>query len=59
MEVLRLSPQSQHMVEVITLFDGVRRGSGYPWHRAQRQTCLSPDQSCNGYWHGPARVGPD
>lgn len=50
--VARISPQSQHMTEVVALFDAVRKGqlSG-PEARAQLQP-LMPDQSCNGYWHG-------
>ncbi len=51
-EVLRLSPQSQHMVEVITLFDGVRRGTLPVAQARERLLKLLPDQSCNGYWHG-------
>lgn len=51
-EVLRLSPQSQHMVEVITLFDGVRRGTLPVAQARERLLTLLPDQSCNGYWHG-------
>ena len=50
--VARISHQSQHMTEVVALFDAVRKGqlSG-PEARAQLQP-LMPDQSCNGYWHG-------
>ena len=51
-DVLRLSPQSQHMVEVITLFDGVRRGTLSVAQARERLLTLLPDQSCNGYWHG-------
>lgn len=48
----RISPQSQHMPEIIALFDAVRRGQlGGPEARAQLQP-LMPEKGCNGYWHG-------
>ncbi len=55
--VARISPQSQHMTEVVALFDAVRKGqlSG-PEARAQLQP-LMPDQISNVTWHG--RHGPE
>ena len=51
-DVVRLSPQSEHMAEVVALFDAVRRGALAP-HAAQEQLLpLLPEQGCNGYWHG-------
>lgn len=53
-EVMRLSPQSQGMVEIIGLFDAVRRD---PTRAPQAQTelrALLPGSDCNGYWHGRA-----
>lgn len=53
-EVMRLSPQSQGMVEIIGLFDAVRRD---PARAPQAQTelrALLPGSDCNGYWHGRA-----
>lgn len=48
----RISPQSQHMPEIIALFDAVRRGQlGASEARAQLQP-LMPEKGCNGYWHG-------
>ena len=44
-DVLRLSPQSQGMTEVIAAFDAARRGL----------TAVEPpmpDAPCNGYWYG-------
>ena len=39
-DVLRLSPQAQHMPEIVALFD------------AARMQPLMPGPGCNGYWHG-------
>ena len=51
-DVLRLSPQAEHMAEVVALFDAVRRGDLAP-NEAQAQLLpLMPEQGCNGYWHG-------
>lgn len=51
-DMLRLSPQSQHMPDVIALFDGVRRAA-LPLAQARDQLqALLPYASCNGYWHG-------
>lgn len=53
-DVMRLSPQSQGMVEIIGLFDAVRRD---PARAPQAQTelrALLPGSDCNGYWHGRA-----
>lgn len=53
-DVMRLSPQSQGMVEIIGLFDAVRRD---PTRALQAQTelrALLPGSDCNGYWHGRA-----
>jgi O2-independent ubiquinone biosynthesis protein UbiV len=49
---VRLSPQLEHMTEIIALFDAVRRG-GLPADQAsQRLQPLMPDRACDGYWHG-------
>ena len=54
-DVLRLSPQSRHMEDVIAVFDELRRPGAQPSDgaaAAQRlQPCL-PDQPCDGYWFG-------
>lgn len=53
-DVLRLSPQSRHMEDVIAVFDELRSPGAQPSDgaAAQRlQPCL-PDQPCNGYWFG-------
>lgn len=51
-DIARLSPQSQHMAEVIALFDGVRHGQLPPQTALAALQPLLPDQACNGYWHG-------
>ena len=48
-DVVRLSPQSQHMGEVIAAFDAARREGGAA---AEGMRPLMPDAPCDGYWHG-------
>lgn len=51
-DVVRLSPQSQHMAEVIRVFDQARSGQLSPTAALTALQPLLPDQACNGYWHG-------
>jgi len=51
-EVVRLSPQSQNMAEVIAVFDAARKGSVSPQDALAQLELLAPFESCNGYWHG-------
>jgi len=51
-DVVRLSPQSEHMAEVVQLFDAVRRGALSPQAAQAQLLPLLPEQGCNGYWHG-------
>jgi len=51
-DVVRLSPQSQDMAEVIAVFDAARTQKLSPREALQRLQPLMPDQGCNGYWHG-------
>ena len=51
-DVVRLSPQSAHMAEVIALFDAVRAGNLPGDQALQRLEPLMPDRPCDGYWHG-------
>lgn len=53
-DVLRLSPQSRGMGEVIGLFDVVRRGARTSADAHARLRELLPGEECNGYWHGRA-----
>ena len=51
-DLVRLSPQPQHMEQVIALFDEVRRQSANAAHAQNRILPLMPDWPCNGFWHG-------
>ena len=51
-DVLRLSPQAQHMTEIIALFDASRRQALAPDEALARMQPLMPGPGCNGYWHG-------
>lgn len=53
-DLLRLSPQSQHMAEVVALFDAARRGTMAAAEAHECLRALLPGQECNGYWHGRA-----
>ena len=51
-DVLRISPQSEHTGEIVRLFHEVM-GTGLPATEGlQRMGNFMPEQSCNGYWHG-------
>lgn len=50
-DVLRISPQSQHTARIIELFNGVMAGKlAASVANAELQT-LMPEKACNGYWH--------
>ncbi|WP_298212852.1 U32 family peptidase [Acidovorax sp.] len=57
-DVLRLSPQAQHMPQVIAAFDEARRAKapdeapGEAIDHVERMQPLMPDLPCNGYWFG-------
>ena len=51
-DVVRVSPQSQHTGEVIALFDAARRQAVAPDEALARSQPLMPAGGCNGYWHG-------
>lgn len=51
-DVLRLSPQSQHMASIVGAFDAVRRGHLNGATAARAIVPLLPAPSCNGYWYG-------
>jgi collagenase-like PrtC family protease len=51
-DVLRISPQSQHTLRIVDLFHGVMHGKmPAPQADAELRT-LMPEKSCNGYWYG-------
>ena len=51
-DLLRLSPQSQHMSEVIAAFDAARQAPEPDADALERMRPLMPAEPCNGYWHG-------
>ncbi len=51
-DILRLSPQSQHMPAVIAAFDAARRADAPDPEALARMRSLMPEAPCNGYWHG-------
>src|SRR5690606_37900208 len=53
-DVLRLSPQSQHMDQVVAAFRAVLDGREPADTAHQRLVPLMPAAPCNGYWHGRA-----
>ena len=51
-DVLRLSPQSQHMTELIAAFDAARHAPEPAVDALERMRPLMPGAPCNGSWHG-------
>ena len=51
-DIVRLSPQAQHMAEVVAVFDAARNRTITPPDALARLQPLMPDRGCNGYWYG-------
>jgi collagenase-like PrtC family protease len=51
-DVVRLSPQSQHTEDIIDLFHAVLTQQTSPTVALQAMQAMMPDQACNGYWYG-------
>ncbi len=51
-DVVRISPQSQHTAEILKLFHGVMTEQTTIDAAMQTMAGLMPDQACNGYWYG-------
>lgn len=51
-DVLRISPQSAHIIEIITLFRECLEQSISADEAARQMSGLMPGSACNGYWHG-------
>lgn len=51
-DMLRLSPQSQHTLSIIELFDAAINNKLAAMDALQQMRALMPDEPCNGYWHG-------
>ncbi len=51
-DLVRLSPQSQHMEQIIRIFDAARAQRLELPQAAAQLLDWMPDHACNGYWHG-------
>ena len=51
-DVVRLSPQANHMTEIIACFQQAVRQELAPQDARQRSQALMPGPGCDGYWHG-------
>lgn len=51
-DVVRISPQAQHTVRIIELFQAVMQGRLNADEANAELLALMPDQPCNGYWYG-------
>ncbi|MDO4904790.1 MAG: U32 family peptidase [Lautropia sp.] len=51
-DLLRLSPQSQHMDRIVAAFDQARRQGRADAGALDRLRPDMPEAPCNGYWHG-------
>lgn len=51
-DVLRLSPQSQHMDQIVAAFDTARRAAQPDPAALAAMRPYMPEAPCNGYWHG-------
>ncbi|MES2129641.1 MAG: U32 family peptidase [Pseudomonadota bacterium] len=51
-DVVRISPQSQHTLDIIALYDAVRCGAITGTDAAARMAPMLPARACDGYWHG-------
>jgi collagenase-like PrtC family protease len=50
--VVRISPQSQHTLRLIELFQAVIKGQTSATDAMLEITPLMPEKACNGYWYG-------
>jgi collagenase-like PrtC family protease len=53
-DILRISPQAEHMDQVIDVFQRVLTGELAPADAAEPLARLMPTGPCDGYWHGAA-----
>jgi len=51
-DVVRISPQSQHSAEIVQLFHDVLSQKTSSTDAMQTMAGLMPAQACNGYWYG-------
>lgn len=55
-EYVRISPQAEHTLELIQLFDAVRKGSMSPPQAEHAATAFAAHGLCNGYWYGKSGI---
>lgn len=53
-EILRISPQSAHTLEIAALFREALDGRVAPAAAREASLALMPEAPCNGFWHGRA-----
>jgi collagenase-like PrtC family protease len=51
-DVIRLSPQSSRMKDIVDIFHAALKGAATPQEARARLEPLMPEQGCNGYWYG-------
>ncbi len=51
-DVVRISPQAQHIDRIISLFHNVITKKSSAADAMREMAPLMPEQSCNGYWYG-------
>ncbi|MDE2117920.1 MAG: U32 family peptidase [Betaproteobacteria bacterium] len=51
-DVVRISPQSEHTAEIIRLFRDRLEQRISPENATQQMESMMPEAACNGYWHG-------
>ena len=51
-DVVRISPQSRDTMQIIAIFDAVRRGTQSPQAGLAALAPMQPAAACNGYWYG-------
>ena len=51
-DVLRISPQSEHTAEIVRLFSECIENRIDPESALQQMEKFMPEAACNGYWHG-------
>lgn len=55
-EVLRISPQGNHTLEIVRLFRDTLDARHQPRTALEASLALMPDAPCNGFWHGKPGV---
>lgn len=51
-DVVRVSPQSQHTLEILQSFSAVLNGAQSAVQAVQAIAAYLPERACNGYWYG-------